>query len=73
MDLRSYLFHNRLKSKKVADDLLLSSSYFSLLKTERARPSKRLARDICQYTNGQVTMEYLRSLPQYNNQRLAEA
>ncbi len=66
MDLRSYLFHNRLSSKKMAEDLMLSSSYFSLLKSEKARPSKRLARDICQYTNNEVSLEYLRSLPQYN-------
>ncbi len=65
MDLRTYLFCKRITSKRMSKDLMMSSSYFSLLKAEKVRPSRRLAKDIYNYTNGEISMEYLLSLPIY--------
>jgi len=63
MDLREYIFYNRLKMKDVASALDCSSAYLSLLKDGKARPSRRLARDIVEFTKGNVTYDYLMSLP----------
>lgn len=59
MNLREYLFHNRLSVKKFSEILDSSRNYISQVVNERVVPSKKLARNIEKATNGQVTSKEL--------------
>lgn len=63
MDLREYIFYNRIKVKDLCKELGVSASHLSLLRNAKGRPSYRLAKDICKYTGGEVSIEHLMSLP----------
>ncbi len=59
MDLREYLFRNRISIKALADQLEYSRTHLSLIVNKKAHPSARLARDIERATNGEVTAKEL--------------
>lgn len=59
MNLREYLFRQEISVKDFADQLGTDRSYISAFKTGRLIPGKRLAQDIVDLTNGQVTIEEL--------------
>lgn len=59
MDLREYLFRKRLTIKKFSEDLDCARNHLSEIIHGRRKPGKRLAQDIEQATNGEVTAEEL--------------
>lgn len=59
MELREYLFKNQLQQKKMAKDLDISLTHFRALLYKQSYPSRKLAKKIEVYTDGQVTKEEL--------------
>ncbi len=59
MDLREYLFRNRLTVKGFSDKIDCSRNHLSSIIHGRFKPSKRLAKDIELATNGEVKAEDL--------------
>lgn len=54
MDLREYLFHNRLTQKEMSKRLGISKKYMCDIVHGKHRPSMRLARDIEVETKGEI-------------------
>ncbi len=59
MDLRTYLFINRLTSKSFAESIDYSGSQVAAIAQGRRKPGRKLARAIERATNSQVTAEQL--------------
>lgn len=59
MDLREYLFRNRITATEFCKKVECSRNYISMIQRGEAYPSHRLARDIVAQTGGQVKMEDL--------------
>ena len=59
MNLKEYLFLHRISVGDFAQKIKCNRSYFSRLINGHVRPGRRLAEDIEQATNGQVTAEEL--------------
>ena len=59
MDLRTYLFLNRVKATVLANKLEVTSSYVSYLANGKRRPSKEIAKKIVKFTKGAVTYKEL--------------
>lgn len=59
MELREYLFHKRITVKKFSEMLDCTRTHLSEIIHGRRAPSRRLAKDIEQATNGEVTAEEL--------------
>jgi hypothetical protein len=59
MDLEHWIEKSGLRKKFVAEDLGITLKYFYALCRKELKPSKRLARDIEEYTNGCVTIKDL--------------
>ena len=57
MDLREYLFRERMEVKDFADKIGYARSYLSLIKNKKVMPSKRLKKAIEEATGGQVKDE----------------
>ena len=55
MDLKEYLYQKRLTLKQFSEIIGYNRSYLSLIMNGKLKPSKRLAKDIQEATNGQVT------------------
>lgn len=60
MDLREYMFRERLMNRQMAERIDMSLSYLVMVKLGKKKPSLRLAKRISAATNGQVTVEELR-------------
>lgn len=58
MDLREYMFRNRLTSVQLAKDLECSRQLITIAKAGK-RVSKRFAKDVSEFTKGLVTVEEL--------------
>lgn len=56
MDLREYMFRNRLTSVELAKRLDCSRQVITMIRSGK-KVGKRLAKDIEDLTNGQVTVE----------------
>jgi len=56
MDLREYLFRNKIQIKKIADDLNYSRTHMSGIVHRKLNPSRKLAKLIEAYTKGEVTV-----------------
>lgn len=59
MDLEHWIEKSGLRKKFVAEDLGITIKYLYALCRKELKPSKRLARDIEEYTNGEVTIKDL--------------
>lgn len=59
MNLREYLFLHRIGVEAFAKQINCSRSYFSRLLNGHVKPGHRLAKDIEEATNGEVTVEEL--------------
>jgi len=59
MDLRTYLFNNRLSVKEFAEKLHCSRTHMSAVMNGRLKPSIRLAASIERETNGEVKIKEL--------------
>lgn len=59
MDLREYLFHNRLSIVQFSEMVYSSRTHMSAIVHGKLRPSKRLAKLIENATNGEVKAESL--------------
>lgn len=59
MDLREYLFRQRISVQEFAEKLEYSRTHLSLIVNGKGRPSPRLAKAIEKATNGEVTAEEL--------------
>lgn len=59
MDLREYLFRQRISVTDFAKLIGCSRAYISKIVNDQIRPGKRLAKDIELITNGEVTAEEL--------------
>jgi transcriptional regulator with XRE-family HTH domain len=55
MELREYMFLNRLSVNQVAKDLECNRCYLSQILNGGVKAGKRLAKDISEYTEGKVT------------------
>lgn len=62
MDLREYLFRNRVTLTDFANKIEYDRAYLSLVSNGLQRPSERLAKTISDATEGQVTVEELLSI-----------
>lgn len=65
MDLREYLFRNKMTVKKLSEELMVNSNYLGGIVRGEKKPSKRLARDIEIYTNHQVKADYILETENY--------
>ncbi len=59
MNLREYLFKERLSNKKFSEMVQCHPNYIWMIKEKRLVPSLRLAKDISEITNGEVSIEEL--------------
>ncbi len=59
MDLREYLFFNKITQSKFSEDIQCTRSYLSGIIHKKIKPSKRLAKSIEIVTNGEVKVEDL--------------
>lgn len=59
MNLKEYLFLHRISVSEFSHKIKCNRSYFSRLINGHVKPGKRLAEDIEQATNGEVTAEEL--------------
>jgi transcriptional regulator with XRE-family HTH domain len=59
MNLKDYIFLNRMSVNEFAKKIKCSCSYFSLLLNGHIKPRKRLAQDIEEATEGKVKAEEL--------------
>lgn len=59
MNLKEYLFLNRITVNDFAEKINCNRSYFSRLLNGHVKPGKRLAKDIEKETNGEVKAEDL--------------
>ncbi len=59
MELREYLFRNRVEIKKLAEELDYCRHHLSNIANGKAYASFRLAKDIEKATKGQVTVKEL--------------
>ncbi len=59
MDLRTYLFHKRMSIADFSRRLKCSRDHLSRIVNGKLKPSARLAEDIEQATNGEVTIDEL--------------
>lgn len=59
MDLREYLFRNRLTVTELSKKLECHRTYLSEIVNGARKPGKRLAKDIERATDGQVTADEL--------------
>jgi len=59
MDLRHYLFENRIRVKDFAQKIGYTPECISNVSNKKVRPSERLAQLIYQATEGQVSVEEL--------------
>jgi len=71
MDLREFIFLHGLTVTQVAKDLECNRSYFSQVLHGEVKAGKRLARDICRYTNGTVTEYELNK--EFNRKKLKKS
>lgn len=60
MDLREYLFRNRMSQGEFAEKIGTTRRYVSAISTGYYRPGPRLAKDIEAATEGQVTVAEVR-------------
>lgn len=68
MDLRHYLFHNRLKISEFARRIEYSQGHLCGIAENKKLPGKRLMKTIEKATNGQVTYEDL--VKGYNERKI---
>lgn len=59
MDLRTYLFHKRISITDFSKRIKCSRDHLSRIVNGKLTPSRRLAEDIEQETNGEVTLKEL--------------
>ncbi len=59
MDLREYLFRERISTQEFAQKLEYSRTHLSLIANGKAKPSLRLAKAIEKETDGKVTVQDL--------------
>jgi DNA-binding transcriptional regulator YdaS (Cro superfamily) len=59
VSLREYLFYSKISVTDFARNLEVSRSYLNQIVLENMKPSKRLAKDIEEATNGKVTVKEL--------------
>lgn len=59
MDLREYLFRERLKINQFAKKIKYTPTYVNAIINERVTPGRKVAEAIVEATNGKVTMEEL--------------
>lgn len=59
MNLRDYLYHNRITVTNMAAELGYTRTHLSTIVNGKSKPSPRLARDIEKFTNGIVTAKQL--------------
>jgi ribosome-binding protein aMBF1 (putative translation factor) len=59
MNLREYLFYNRITVKEFSEKIEYSRTHLSAIIHGRLKPSKRLAKQIERETNGEVTVKEL--------------
>lgn len=59
MDIRKYLFENRITITEFAKMLGYSIGHICAIKNGKLKPNVRLAKAIIQASNGQITMEEL--------------
>ena len=59
MILRDWLYFNRMTVKDFAQNMSISRIHASGIVNQRLRPGERLAKDIEQFTKGEVTREEL--------------
>lgn len=59
MDLRTYLFHKRISIADFSRQLKCSRDHLSRIVNGKLKPSERLAEDISQATDGEVTVKEL--------------
>lgn len=59
MDLRTYIQERKLNASQIARDIGVSIDYMGRLVRGQHKPSRRLARDISIYTQGEVSAEEL--------------
>ena len=59
MNLRDYLYHNRISVSEFSETIDYSRTHISGVLHGKLRPSSRLARAIEKATNGEVTVEEL--------------
>lgn len=62
MDLREYLFRNRITVKKFSEKMECARTHISEILHGRRKPSKRLAQSIENATNGEVTVAELMAM-----------
>jgi len=61
MELREWMFHKRISDGEMAEKVACTRNYLNLIKRKAIKPSYRLAKDIEQITQGQVTIAELMS------------
>lgn len=59
MDLRTYLFHKRMSIAEFSRQLKCNRDHLSRIVNGKLKPSQRLAKDIEQLTEGEVTIKEL--------------
>lgn len=60
MNLREYLFKNKMTASEMARKLGINANYFRLIKNKRMRPGYELALKMELLTGGEVTISELR-------------
>jgi hypothetical protein len=59
MSLRDWLYYKRMTVKQLAENIGICRMHASSIVNQRIRPGERLAKDIEQFTGGEVTREEL--------------
>lgn len=63
MDLREYMFFNKVTAQALSEKVMVSRHYISMISCKRARPSRRLAKSIEEATDGRVKARSLLKIP----------